>query len=250
MALDKFQKVAVAVGVFGLAKKLFFPTTGGKPNTTKPDITFGGELDYRARLQVPSDYLQGVYTNGGQNFFYLQANGGIVFPYTPTITYENTANYTPTSVMHSNFTYYAYKNSAVSPIKVAAKFTVQTDEDAVVYLATSHLLKSLTKMHYGADGETAGAPPPVCRFSAYGDFMMKDVPVVISSFSQDFSPDVDSYVTDPRNKNAELIYGVNFVPTVSTFNLTLLPMYSRNEQANFSVSGFRDTNKLRKGGFL
>jgi hypothetical protein len=244
------RNVAIGAAAFGLAKKLFSPSTGGKPNSTKPDVQFNGASDYRARLEVPNVYLQSSYTQGGDNYV-LQNNNGVVFPYTPSISYTNDANYATTNVMHSNYAIYSYKNSAISSISVGAKFTVQNDEDALIYLATAHLLKSLTKMYFGVnDGTLAGSPPPVCRFSAYGDFMMKNVPVVVSNFTQDFPDSIDSYVTDPKNNNAAAIFGTNFVPTVSTFNLKLLPVYSRNEMSNFSLTDFRDSNTLRKGGYL
>lgn len=218
-----------------------------KANTT-PNIEFGGEVDFRAKLIVPSSYVAGEKTAGGTKNV-LQTTGGIIFPYTPTITYESFANYTTQNALHSNYTINSYKASGISPIKLSAKYTVQNDEDALVYLATVQLLKSLTKMQFGTD-EDAGAPPPVCRFSAYGTYMFKDVPVVVSTFSHDMSPDVDSYITTSQVNNAFKIYGVNFIPTVSTFSLTLLPMYSRNEQLNFNVTDFRDTSKLREKGYL
>jgi hypothetical protein len=245
--MDKFQKLAVAVGAFGLAKKIFFSSTGGKPNSTSPDVQFGGQDDYRARLVVPADYVSGELTRGVAGG--TRGSNAIIFPYTPSISYDSVATYSTQNVMHSNFAFHSYKNSSVGSIKLNAKFTVQNDSDAMIYLATAHLLKSLTKMHYGAD-DMAGAPPPVCRFSAYGTYMIKNVPVVVSSFSHDLPSDIDYYMTDSKNNAAWEYYGTNFVPTVSTFNITLLPMYSRNEQSSFSVQGFRDTPTLRKGGFL
>jgi hypothetical protein len=218
-----------------------------KGNTT-PNVQFGGAADYRAKLLVPKDYILEKLTRGGTNKV-LENAGGIIFPYTPTISYESFANYASQSIMHSNYQHYSYKQSGVSPIKITAKYTVQSDEDALIYLATLHLLKSLTKMQFGTDAN-AGAPPPVCRFSAYGDFMMRDVPVAVNAFSHDMSPDVDSYTTNSKNDNASEYYGTNFVPTVSTFSLTLTPMYSRNEQLAFNVTDFRDTPGLRKKGYL
>lgn len=223
-------------------------STSGTAKFTTPDVMFGGEADYRAKLLVPPEYTFGEFTQGGDNYI-LYNNDGIVFPYTPTIAYENSASYSTTNPLHTNYTIYSYKHSAISPIKVTAKFTVQSDDDAAAYLAISHLLKSLTKMQYGTDFK-AGSPPPVCRFSAYGDFMMKNIPVVVSNFSQEMSPDVDYYAVSPNVNKAYAIYGVNFVPTMSTFNITLLPVYSRNEMSQFNVTEFRDSKTLRKGGFL
>ena len=234
--------------ISSLGQRLF-GAKAGRASFTTPDVLFGGEADYRAKLLVPINYLSSEFTLGGAADYKIYNNGGIVFPYTPTITYENAANYATLQPMHSNYAMYFYKNSAISGIKVSAKFTVQNDDDAGMYLAVSHLIKSLTKMQTGSDS-TPGAPPPVCRFSAYGDFMMKDVPVVISSFTQDLTSEVDYYAISSANAGSYSIYGTNFVPTVSTFNLQMFPVYSRNEQSEFSVSAFRDQKTLRKGGFL
>jgi hypothetical protein len=217
-------------------------------NKFRPQVEFGGQKDFRAKLLVPDAYLNSALTKGGDNNV-LQNSGGIIFPYTPTISYESFANYATQNVLHSNYTLYSYKQSGVTPIKVNAKYTVQSDEDALIYISTLHLLKSLTKMQTGLDLE-AGAPPPVCRFSAYGPFMLQNVPVAISTFSHDMSPDVDSYITDSINNNSSTLFGTNFIPTVSTFSLTLMPMYSRNEQMQFNVKGYRDTAELREGGYL
>jgi hypothetical protein len=202
--------------------------------TNRPRITFGGnnKQDYRAKLLVPDSYIT-QYAHGP-----IMGYGGIVFPYTPAITYEMTAAYGNTTIMHSNYAQHFYKNSVLGNFSVTAKFTVQNDQDAVYYLTTMHLLRALTKMQYGKD-PNAGAPPPVCRFSAYGDFMIQNVPVVVSSLRTELPSDVDSYLIGQDNSSLSqsLGLGTNFIPAVSQITLTLIPMYSRQEQLGFSVLG-------------
>jgi hypothetical protein len=218
-----------------------------------PVIKFEGKTDYRAKLLVPESYIT-QFAHGP-----VQGYGGIVFPYTPIIGFEMTANYNDVSPMHSNFGIHFYKNSSVGNISVSAKFTVQNDTDAVYYLTTMHLLRALTKMQYGFDPQ-AGSPPPVCRFSAYGDFMIQNVPVVVRSFKAELPDTVDYYAVDPqlnpKSLASQLDLGTNFVPTISTISLILTPMYSRAEQSKFSVIG-NDANPgyitapdLKKAGFL
>jgi len=248
----------IAAGAVGVAlyKKLTVPKGAQKTASVKTSVSWSGDQDLRVKLRVPSSYLQGWYTSGIQQGDYktwsrrMQQAGGIIFPYTPAISYDNQASYTPTQVMHSNYAYYSYKNSAISAITLSAKITVQNDDDAMMYLSIVHLLRSLTKMKFGTDTD-AGAPPPVCRLDGYGDFMLKNVPVVVASFKLDLPDSVDYYRTYKSNEGASYMFlGENVVPTVSTLALSLLPVYSRNEQLSFGTDDFRDNNRLKKGGFL
>jgi hypothetical protein len=250
-------KAAAVIGVgVAIYKKLTVPKGAEKPAIIKTSVNWAGEQDLRVKLRVPSSYLQYSYTNGYQQGEYktwsknLQTAGGIIFPYTPSISYDTQASYTPTQLMHSNYAYYSYKNSAIGQITLNAKLTVQNDDDAMMYLSIVHLLRSLTKMKFGTDTD-AGAPPPVCRLDGYGDFMLKNVPVVVSSFKLDLPDSVDYYRTYSSNEGASYMFlGDNSVPTVSTLAVSLLPVYSRNEQLSFGTDDFRDNNRLKKGGFL
>ena len=255
MALTSDQKLGIAVGAIGLAKKFFSPSSGAEVATTnRPFVTFTGAngeklpQDYRAKLRVPSRFLDYDLTKGPGNI--LKQNDGIVFPYTPQISYETNASYASMNVLHSNYPIYSYKHSSVSAINLTAKFTVQNDRDAGVYLAVVHLLRGLTKMAAGADGSEAGTPPPVCRLDAYGGYMLNNVPVVIASFRLDFPDNVDYYRTTITESGLSGdTYGINFVPTSSQIVLSLLPMYSRREQVAYSRNNFLD-GKLTGTGSL
>jgi hypothetical protein len=211
-----------------------------------PRVTFEGiDKYYRATLKVPDSYIT-QYAHGP-----LFGFNGIVFPYTPVISYDMTAAYSNMNVMHSNYAVNFYKHSSVGNITLTAKFTVNSDVDAVYYITTMHLLRALTKMRYGSDTD-AGAPPPVCRLSAYGDFMLKNVPVAVSSFKTEYPDGVDYYATgqDASALSQELKLGTNFIPTVSSITLGLIPMYSREEQSKFSVTDYINDPALKKAGYL
>ena len=192
--------------------------------------------DLRVRLEVPSSYVAKGTTS--------ILTRGIIFPYTPTISYEHKADYATTQPVHSNFAMYFYKNSSVSSLQIAGKFTVQNDADAKIYLATVHLLRALTKMRFGEDVDS-GSPPPVCRLYAYGEFMLDKVPVAISSFKNDLTPDTEYYYLkdDGTYKSA-------MVPAVSTISITCMPMYSRTEMKRFNVDSWLGSSSLRKAGYL
>jgi len=145
--------------------------------------------------------------------------------------------------MHSNFALNFYQRSYVTGISISGKFTVQNQLDASVYLSTVHMLRALTKMLSGGE-EFSGSPPPVCRLDAYGDFMLKNVPVAISSFKIDLPDSVDYFTTEGSQ------FGETSVPTLSTISITCVPMYSRAEMQKFTVSGWLSDAKVRTSGIL
>ena len=231
------------LGVVAGAKLLSSIFKKKKQPAAQVNITHGsGNEDNRVKIRVPDRYL--VYlTSGSAARAELQNLGGIIFPYTPSISYEHKADYSNVPVMHSNFALNFYQRSYVTNISISGKFTVQNDFDASVYLSTIHLLRSLTKMLSGGE-EYSGSPPPVCRLDAYGDFMLKNVPVAISSFKIDLPDSVDYFTT----KGSQ--FGETSVPTVSTISLTLVPMYSRAEMQKFTVSDWLSDENVRKSGIL
>lgn len=217
---------------------------GKKPDEKPAGVTVGNSSakDLRVRIKVPSDYLYPLTVGTTSNLELFNAHG-IIFPYTPQISVDYKADYASAPLTHSNFAVYFYKSSAVAPISISGKFTVQNQADAEVYLATVHLLRALTKMRFGKDTDP-GAPPPVCQLNAYGDYMLDNVPVVISSFKNDLPDNVDYF-----GVNSE-IYGETLVPIVSTIIVNCIPMYSRKEMLESSVTGWLSGSNGRKAGYL
>lgn len=215
----------------------------------KTTATFEG-AGLRAVIRVPEEY---VAFNSQSKFDIdkikkptdpLQPFGGIFFPYTPTISVDNKAEYAQQSPLHSNFSQYFYKNSSVGPIQISGKFTVQDENDGAVLLATIHLLRALTKMRFGADPQ-AGAPPPVCRFSAYGDGMFSNVPVSVASWKHELPDNVD-YITVQKWQN---IYGISAVPVLSTITIDLNVIYSRQEMLHFGIPAWLNGD-AKGNGFI
>ena len=249
---------------------------GGEPQVAPPvqqaniqsvdgdGIVITTQQDLRVKIRVPTDYL--TYLTSGSWDNELQNLGGIIFPYTPQISYEHKANYSSSTPTHSNYAVNFYKHSMVEDINIQGKFTVQNDKDAMVYLSTIHLLRSLTKMRYGnniagaAGGgrgssgnltidSDSGAPPPICRLNAYGDFMFKNVPVAIVSFKNDLPDGVDYYTLDKKGGSANS-FGQAFVPTLSTIQITCKVMYSRREMLTASVTDYLNSTLARARGIL
>lgn len=210
---------------------------GAQPAAPEPaSAKWAGSADLRVILRVPSAYLKGK-TVGPDNI--LNENGGILFPYTPQISYETQASYGSANPLHSNYTQYFYKNSSVSAIQINGKFTVQNEKDGKVWLATQHLLRALVKMRFGTD-TNAGSPPPVCRLEGYGDYQLRNVPVVVTSFRFDLPDSVDYIRVKGSFENS-------LVPTSSVLSLSLIPMYSRREIQNYSVDKFISGEFTGKG---
>lgn len=252
MANTLGKLATVGLAGFGLYKKFMNQYRPGQIKDTR--ITFNGEdtTDMRVRLIVPDIYLAGKTLR-------LTVSRGIIFPYTPQISYENTAEYAPQNLTHSNYTTYSYKSSRISAINLQAKFTVQNDDDADYYLMVQHLLRALIKMRTG-DVLHSGSPPPVCRLKAYGANMLDEVPVVVSSFRIDLPSEVDYYTSNqsPGLQRGigeyvppKVFEGANMVPTVSTIQMSLLPMYSRNEMLLYNVDKWLNDDQMFKGkGYL
>ena len=211
-----------------------------------PQINFqdiNGNLskdDIRVRILVPPKYIT-EFLEGPNGE--IANNGGILFPYTPSVSYEAKAEYAEAKPLHSNFTINFYQRSSIGNISISGKFSVENTDDAEIYLSTMHLLKSLTRMRFGLDSD-AGAPPPVCRLYANGDAMLHNVPVAITNYRVELPDSVD-YFTIFKNPR----FGTTAVPTVSTIAITCIPMYSRNEMQKFSVAAYND-GSLRRQGYI
>lgn len=227
------------------------PVLPTKVTTTVISKNASGLPDHRVKIIVPESYIKmstrGNIMDGSGGHIYN--NQGIVFPYTPTISYEHKADYTDQKIMHSNYSQYFYQRSYITSFTITGKFTVQNDGDAMAYLATVHLLRALTKMLYGGDtgDEMSGSPPPVCRLKAYGDYMLDGVPISITGVKFELPDAVDYYTLG--NVSPNRVFGRTTVPTLSTIVVSCVPMYSRAEQQKFSVKSWL-AGDLRKKGYL
>ena len=206
------------------------------------DIPAPAVPDTRVKIRVPAKYL----TQATSGFFNgsspLMDLGGMIFPYTPSISYEAKAEYAAQNPLHSNFSINFYQRSSISPITISGKFSVENAKDARVYIATKHLLMALTRMRSGgaASGDSdSGAPPPICRLDAYGE-TLRNVPVAITNFRVELPDNVDYFTTDNG-------FGYHSVPTMSSISITCLPMYSRDEMQKFSVSKYLNKGYNNKG---
>jgi hypothetical protein len=210
--------------------------------------TWNGQktTDLRVLLRVPAMYLDGK--GGGHDGGAgapLKKLGGIVFPYTPTVSFQNQAVYIPQAPTHSMFASYFFKNSNVGPINITGKFTAQNEYEASIILATQTLLRTLVKMRWG-DDIGAGSPPPVCRLDAYGNSMLSNVPVAVQSWKLEYPDGVD-FIEVGGNGSSITMYGHSFVPTSCTLSLELAVVYSRKEMLDYGVDKYLNGDLDGKG---
>lgn len=145
-------------------------------------------------------------TNGTvYGFLYscLNRTAGLVFPYTPRISFSHQVNYDRTDIIHSNISINHYKNTPPPSIHIDAVFTADTKEMAKHMLSAIWFLRAVTKSDFGEQANnsgTAGVPPPILYLNGW-DNMIDNLPVVIKSFSYTL-PDDKDYVGLGLNLNS------------------------------------------------
>ncbi len=227
-------------------------------NSANGDVT-QPENDWRVRISLSPNMLEGAWYNDPNNFILapLQATKGVIFPYTPQVTVEHTANYEPTRLTHSNYPSYFYQSSEVREISIQGEFTVQNYKEGQYLMAAIHFFRAVTKMYFGQTDQLAGTPPPMVYLDGYGYTYLPHVPCVVTRFSHTMPQDVD-YVDIPvgstDNISGSMLFGSvasgvpTRLPTLSTISLTLQPIYSRyNVSNNFSLRNFVTGAALNNG---
>jgi hypothetical protein len=221
-----------------LINNALFP--GAANNDFNPDFTnatFDGEKDIRARLALSPGLSGKFYRDPGNSLLApLRATDGVIWPYTPSINVNYSANYTANHVTHANYASQSYAMSSVDSIQCAGTFTANTPQEAQYVLAVINFLRSATKMFYGVDSNR-GTPPPVLRFSAHGPHMFHSVPVVLGSLNQDFEPGVD-YIDARTGSGGNGINSTTRVPTSMLVTVQLIPVISRARMLEFGLDDY------------
>lgn len=185
----------------------------------------GAKNDWRVRITCQWNIFK-----GNELFALLENTGGVVWPYMPNITVSTKAEYTPQTPTHSNYPFYAYKNSQVDDIQISGDFSCETETDAAYWIAATTFFKTATKMFFGK-GEFAGNPPLICNLTGYGSSIFDNVPVIVKSFSVDLKDDVNYIRCDEFGTNT-------WVPVMSTISVTVSPVYNRERLREFSLQDY------------
>ena len=219
------------------------------------------EQDWRVKLSIPTiePFSSAELLNP------LKVTNGLVFPYTPTIIVAHSANYNTMAPTHTNYPYFAYQNSQVDQLVITGDFFCQNGTEASYWVGALHYLRSMTKMFYGGDDKTIGAPPPVVKLNGYGDYIFNNVPVIITQFTVDLPQDVDYIATGkpdsvadippshPQSKQGaidERDGPIGWAPSQSLITVTVQPIYSRREVEKFSLNNYVNGGYVGDGGFI
>jgi len=189
-ALSNFSSVAGADGVGAAIRSINLPAGGEAIGDLVSAISaFGGDPyanDWRVRLSLPnwSSFRTSPVLKP------LKEAGGLVFPFTPTISIKSGAKYSPEPVVHTNYPFNAFKSSDPGTIDITAPMAVEDSGQALYWIAAVHYLRSIAKMFSGFDPK-AGNPPPIVYLNGYGNYVFKNVPVAIQSFNCTLPNDCD-----------------------------------------------------------
>lgn len=159
------------------------------------------------------------------------------FPFTPTITYMNSTNYTGYDLTHTNFQQRAFQSSNNVEIQLTAPMIVRNEEEAYGVTSGALFFRSAMKMGFGINDPLKGMPPPVLQFNAYSVY--ENVPILVRDFTWNFDADTD-YVESGSLK----------VPISSVFSMSLMATYSpKRVREEFSVEAF-SRGQLSKRGYI
>ena len=230
---SSFGKFLRATGILGAeqSEDFDFGEATWNQNANSPG-------DWRVRLSLPGNFTSSPILAP------LSRTNGLVWPYTPQIYVTHSAAYSPIKPIHSNYPFFAYQNSQVDQFSITGDFTVENSLEGQYWLAAVHYLRSVSKMAYGNTPQS-GSPPPVVKLNGYGDYVFKNVPVVVTQFAVELSQDVDYIHVKGVGP------GGSHVPTRSNIQCTVQPIYSRRAVENFSLQKFVNGNYVKgSGGFI
>jgi hypothetical protein len=250
----------------GLNKGAVQGKFGGTPETARWTVR-NGSTDWRVKLTIPSqspvlaDFFGDGSNIGANGVSYkvmqpLAKTNGVIFPITPSVIIQHTANYSQMATAHANYPYYAYQNSEPANMTIVGEFPVQNQEDAAHWVATVHFLRAVTKMFFGGD-KARGNPPPILKLNGYGNHVFKNIPVIVTNFTCELRADVDYICTSqgPGQPSPSMAGGIDaavnkgligansnipetWAPSLSTITVQLQPVYSRDTVKNFSMKKF------------
>jgi hypothetical protein len=181
--------------------------------------------DNRARLVAPRSYIPDS----------LRPTNGLIFPYTPMISYSQSVSYSGYDMVHTNYTTHAYSNTPSPSISVSGQFTTTTQAEHEYTLAAIQFFRNVTKMRYG-ESSAPGTPPPVCRFSGMGDKIFNNVPVLIADFGTTFENSVDL-----------ITHAGQSLPAMLTLTVTLMVHINPAKQKQFDIDKFASGELYSKG---
>ena len=156
------------------------------------------------------------------------------FPFTPTISVIQSANYNSYDFDHSNFQQRAFVSHSNMELNITAPMLVRSDEEAEYVYNAATWLRSTMKMQWAKD-DNPGQPPPILRFNAHGIY--DNIPCVVRDFTWNLDSDIDYVETNGMR-----------VPVMNMFVLSLTVSYSpKSIREKFSVKDYLAGNLKGEG---
>jgi len=222
-----------------------FGTAGAKRSVIKASAAKGVIQDWRASLtwNDSSDFkdtaIFKILPSTG-----LDEHPAIIWPFTPQVGINYTANYDSIQTQQTNIATPAYTHSNVSDISVSGEFVANTLGDANYLYACIHFLKSATRSFNASDKLTKiGDPPVVLAFNYLGSGGFNNMPVVISAFNMSYPKEVDYVACSIGSINS-------MVPAECTISVTLMPAFSRIHLSGRTNVEAYSTERFIKGDLI
>ncbi len=209
--------------------------------TAATSTTMGREIpeaaaDHRIRIRAKPGMESEIYGTGPISMF--NDTNGLVFPYTPQISWEQTVNYSALNLVHVNQDFNYYGSTPNLQLSIGGRFTAQNNIQAQYCFAVIHFLRTVSKMRFGQSDQKRGLPPPMLVLDGYGDYMFNQLPIIINRYSIELQNDID-YVSVPLEQ------GTAWVPTDFIIGVTVTiqnpPQQWRDQ---FNLDSFRNGQML------
>lgn len=237
----------VSSATFGLNVPKTPDATKAKQATPSQTAKTSRNFDWRARLR-PKDGGKSTFYGSAQDSLMalIKQSNGLIWQYTPSLTFQSSANYHKPQMQGMNYSINTYNLSEVQEITLNSEFTANDIYEAQYMLAAFNFLKISTKSYFG-DAATAqgryGTPPPVMLFEYLGEQMFNKVPVVVSSYNITFSDSVDYVPVIWQDTTT-------YVPTQAQVMVSMLPTYNPNKiRQRFDLDQIKN-GQAYKYGFI
>lgn len=228
-------------------------TASGVVSTAPPEqisVTASRNTDIRRVRITPKAGIKNLA--GTSNILApLVTTNGFIFPYTPSITWDQSIEYGTQSLVHSNQDFRYYIRGKSVSFTITGDFTAENNDTALYTLGCLHFLRAVSKMHYGGFGSGSststdsalGAPPPILTLSGYGAYMMNKLPVILEKFNMSWDNNVD-YVK-------VVVDGLtNWIPITCSISVTLTVQNTPQKLRQFSYSDFASGKLMQQGGWF
>ena len=175
----------------------------------------------------------------------LIATNGVMFPYSPQITFEQSVDYTQTEMIQTNLTYEVYSKTPSVNITIAGKFTIQNQTEGKYAMAVIHFFRVASKMYFGTlSGNNAGLPPPILLLNGYGTYMFNNLNCILKTHSWSYDEAVDTISVSVAGGTARL-------PCVFTMSVNLTVQQTPQAmRSKFNLDAFRTGQLMTTGGWI